>query len=189
MSVDASAVGGLTPAPIGSTITPTTGSGAPAASGMATGGSTSNYGLNSNSSSSNSGSNTITSSANDIIITEQIMSDISWPADLCLDLSKSNWEQWSFRLRIQTNRLGFTKWLKGTLPHPCATKYPKAHDIWETNDCSLRAFIFGCISQSDFIAVESLATSHLIFEELRLRHEKLGAHAQLLCNAPSWALS
>src|SRR6266851_7452132 len=169
MSANAAAVSGLTPAPTSSTTTPTTGSGAPAASGTATGGST-----------SNSGSNTNTSSAHDIIITEWIMSNTSWPVDLHLNLAKSNWKEWSFQLQIQTDRLGFTKWLKGTLPCPCVTKYPKAHDIWETNDCSLRAFIFGRISLSDFIAVEPLATSYLIFEELRLRHEKLGMHTQLL---------
>ena len=66
------------------------------------------------------------------------------------------------------------------LPHLCVTKYPKAHEIWETNDCSLCAFIFGHISLSDFIAVEPLTTSHLIFEELCLCYEKLGTHAQLL---------
>jgi len=91
-----------------------------------------------------------------------------------------NWEEWNFQLRIQTDCLGFTKWLRGTLPCPSAATHPKAHDIWETNDCSLWAFIFGCISLSDYNAVESLATSHLIFEELCLRHEKLGPHAQLL---------
>jgi len=169
MSANAAAVSGLTPAPTSSTTTPTTGSGAPAASGTATGGST-----------SNSGSNTNTSSAHDIIITEWIMSDTSWPADLCLNLAKSNWEEWSFQLQIQTDRLGFTKWLKGMLPHLCTTKYPKAHDIWETNDCSLHTFIFGHISLSDFIAIKPLATSHLIFEELHLRYEKLGVHTQLL---------
>jgi hypothetical protein len=108
------------------------------------------------------------------------MSDNSWPADLSLDLAKSNWEEWNFQLRVQTNRLGFTKWLKGTLPCPNAGTHPKAHDIWEMNDCSLCAFIFGCISQSDFNAVESLATAHLVYEELHLCHEKLGLHAQLL---------
>ena len=108
------------------------------------------------------------------------MSNTSWPTHLHLDLAKSNWEEWSFQLCIQTNRLGFTKWLRGTLPHPSAATHPKAHDIWETNDCSLRAFIFSCISQSNYIAVESLATSHLIFKELCLHHEKLGPYAQLL---------
>jgi hypothetical protein len=108
------------------------------------------------------------------------MSDTSWPADLRLDLAKSNWEEWSFQLKVQTDCLGFTKWLKGTLPQPDAAVHPKAHDIWETNDCSLRAFIFGRISKSDYNAVSHLPTSHRIFEELQQRHEKLGPHAQML---------
>jgi len=108
------------------------------------------------------------------------MSDPSWPADLRLDLAKSNWEEWSFQLKVQCNRLGFTRWLKGTFPQPDAGLHPKAHEIWETNDCSLRGFISGCISKADFNAVSHLSTSHLIFAELRQRHEKLGVHAQLL---------
>jgi hypothetical protein len=164
-----SVAGRLTPAPTGSTATPTNGSGAPARSGTPAG-----------STPSNAVSNTNMPSGNDITITERFMSDNSWPADLSLDLAKSNWEEWNFQLQVQTDRLGFSKWLRGTLPCPDAHTHPKAHNIWETNDCSLRAFIFGHISQSDFNAVESLATAHLVYEELRLRHEKLGPHAQLL---------
>jgi len=108
------------------------------------------------------------------------MSNTSWPADLCLDLAKSNWKEWSFQIRVQTDCLGFTKWLKGMLPHPSVTTHPKANNIWETNDCSLCAFIFGCISQSDFNAVEFLATSHLIYKKLHLHHEKLSIYTQLL---------
>ena len=65
-------------------------------------------------------------------------------------------------------------------PHPSTATHPKAHEIWEINDCSLRAFIFGHISLSDYNAVESLTTSHLIFKELYLCHEKLGPYVQLL---------
>jgi hypothetical protein len=116
----------------------------------------------------------------DITITERFMADPSWPADLRLDLSKSNWEEWSFRLKVQCDRLGFVKWLKGSLPQPDAALHPKAHDIWETNDCSLCGFIYGCISKVDYNAVSHLPTSHLIYKELQQCHEKLSAHAQLL---------
>jgi hypothetical protein len=78
------------------------------------------------------------------------MSNTSWLANLHLNLAKSNWEEWSFQLKVQSDRLSFTKWLKGTLPQPDTTLYPKAHDIWETNDCFLRVFIFGCISKVDY---------------------------------------
>jgi len=108
------------------------------------------------------------------------MSDPSWPANLHLDLAKSNWEEWSFQLKVQCDRLGFVKWLKGTLPQPDGALHPKAHDIWETNDCSLRGFICGHISKADYNVVSHLPTSHLIFRELQQHHEKLGVHAQLL---------
>ena len=173
---------GLTPAPTGSTTQPAAASvpsgqsaGAPqpssappgaAPSGLNT---TTNVGLHSN-----------PPSTGDITISERYMADPSWPADLRLDLAKSNWEEWSFQLKVQCDRLGFAKWLKGTLPQPDAALHPKAHDIWETNDCSLRGFIHGCISKADYNAVSHLSTSHLIFTELQKRHEKLGAHAQLL---------
>ena len=97
MSADASATGGLTPAPAGSIVPSTSNYGAPAGSGTVPSGTT-----------STPGSNTNPSSGNDIIITKRIMSDSSWPANLQLDLAKSNWEEWSFQLRIQTDRLGFT---------------------------------------------------------------------------------
>ena len=173
---------GLTPAPTGSTTQGPTGS---APSGQAAGAPqqsiapTEGAPTDSNTTTA-SGSNSNPSSAGDIIITERFMSDTSWPADLRLDLAKSNWEEWSFQLQLESDRLGFTKWLKGTLPQPDAILHPKAHDIWETNDCSLRAFIFGCISKADYNAVGHLPTSHRIFTELRQRHEKFGAHAQFI---------
>src|SRR5712671_4024973 len=83
-------------------------------------------------------------------------------------------------LKVKTGRLGFTKWLQGTLPRPDATLHPKAHDIWETNDCSLQCFIFERISKSDYNAISHLTTSHEIFVELQQRHEKLSTHAQLI---------
>jgi hypothetical protein len=116
----------------------------------------------------------------DITITKRFMSNHSWPANLCLDLSKLNWEEWSFRLKVQCDCLGFTRWLKGSLPQLDALLHPKAHDIWETNDCSLRGFICGCISKADYNVVSPLPTSHLMFNALQQCHEKLGAHAQLL---------
>jgi len=115
--------------------------------------------------------------AGDITITECYMSDSSWLANLHLNLAKSNWEEWSFLLKVKTNRLGFSKWLKGTLPQPDPILHPKAHNIWETNDCSLCGFIFKHISKLDYNAVSHLPTSHLIFVELQQHYEKLGMHA------------
>jgi len=121
-----------------------------------------------------------TPATSDITITECFMSDPSWPSDLHLDLSKLNWEEWSFQLKVQCDCLGFVKWLKGTFPQPNTTLHPKAHDIWETNDCSLCGFIYGHISKADYNVVSHLSTLHLIFTGLQQCHEKLGAHAQLL---------
>ena len=164
---------GLTPAPTGSTPSGHS-SGAPqhppAASGGTTGGSNS----------APVGSNSNTSSSGDVTISECYMSDSSWLADLRLDLAKSYWEEWSFLLYAKCDRLGFSKWLKGTLPQLDALLHPKAHDIWETNDCSLRGFIFERISKSDYGAIANLPTAHEMFTVLQQRHEKLGAHAQLL---------
>jgi hypothetical protein len=81
---------------------------------------------------------------------------------------------------VQCDRLGFVKWLKGSLPQPDAALHPKAHDIWDTNNCSLCGFICRCILKVDYNAVSHLPTSHLIYKELQQRHEKLGVHAQLL---------
>jgi hypothetical protein len=175
---------GLTPAPTGSTSTaaapsglaggPTQPNSSP--SGAASSGSDTNSGSNANPS---AGSGTIPPTG-DITITERFMSDSSWPPDLRLDLAKSNWEEWSFLLMIKTDRLGFLRWLKGTLPQPDATTHAKAHEIWETNNFSLRGFIFECISKADYNDISHLTMSHLIFNELCQRHEKLGPQAQLI---------
>ena len=116
----------------------------------------------------------------DITISEQFMSNPSWPANLCLDLLKSNWEEWSFHLKVQCDCLGFTWWLKGTLPQLDTILHPKAHYIWETNDCSLCSFIYRCILKVDYNVVSHLSTSQLIFDVLQQHHEKLSAHAKLL---------
>jgi hypothetical protein len=65
----------------------------------------------------------------DITITKRFIANPSWPANLHLDLSKSNWKEWSFQLKVQCDRLRFVKWLKGSLPQPDATLHPKAHNI------------------------------------------------------------
>src|SRR6266851_636836 len=163
---------GLTPTPSGSTTLPAAGSSqatAPTGGAPSALNSTTTVGLNS-----------IPTPSSDITISKHFMSNNSWPADLHLDLAKSNWEEWSFQLNCQTDRLGFMRWLKGTLPHLDAILHPKAHDIWETNNCSLRGFIYTCISKLDYTAISHLSTSHLIYVELQQCHEKLGLQAQLI---------
>ncbi len=174
MSADTSTVG-LTLAPLGSTMQAAANS---MPSGQSGGAPSIPSGSNTNAS---AGLNSIPlPPPHDITIPERFMSDLSWPSDLHLDLAKSNWEEWSFHLNVKSDRLGFTKWLKGTLPQLDATLHPKAHDVWETNDCSLCAFIFEHISKSDYNAIKHLATAHGMFVALQQCHEKLGAHAQVI---------
>ena len=96
--------------------------------------------------------------------------DSLWPADHWLDREKSNWDEWSRRMRLFAAGRGLAKWLDGTLKLPDQETYPEAHQIWKMNDGALSAFIFGNISEGDYLAVSHLQESHSVFEELRKRH-------------------
>ncbi|KAI0252895.1 CHAT domain-containing protein [Lactifluus subvellereus] len=105
--------------------------------------------------------------------------DHGWPTNhLTLELSKSNWPEWSRRLELLASRTGFSKWLKGTLKRP-EDEESKACWIWDSNDESLRGFILERISLIDYDLVSKRRTSHDIYEALRKRHERLGIYAQL----------
>jgi transposase InsO family protein len=110
----------------------------------------------------------------------QYINDPSWPADLRLDRAKSNWNEWSHRLRLICDGQGFTDWLDDTFPPPDPATEPRAHRIWTINDRSLRAFILRYISQLDYKGVCDLPTSRAVFAELRKRHEKLGPHSRMM---------
>lgn len=92
-------------------------------------------------------------------------------AGLRLDRRKSNWVEWSQRIRLLADSNGLTEWLDGTLKLPDQETYPEAHRIWKINDRALRAFIFRNISKGDHLAVSHLQESHVVFEELRKRHD------------------
>ena len=111
----------------------------------------------------------------------QYMNAPTWPADLRLDRSKSNWNEWSLRLTLTCDRQGFTEWLDETFPPPDRAADPLAHRVWTINDRSLKAFILLHVSQRDYKAVCDLPSSRDVFNELRKRHEKfLGPHTQIL---------
>ena len=148
-------------------------SGTPADNSAASGGNISISTTNSNSPTSATG-------PGDITITERFISDSAWPADLKLDLGKSNWDDWSHRMRLLVDHLGFTDWLDGTLPCPDQTSYAKANRVWKSNDRSLRAFMLERISKNEFKLTQSVPTSHSVFEKLRSRHEHLSLHSQVL---------
>jgi len=125
---------------------------------------------------------TITSNfvTGDPLNTVQYINDPAWPPDLRLDRANSNWKPWSHRLKIICDRQGFTDWLDESFPVPNPTTEPHASRVWTINDCSLKAFILGNISEEDYKAVHELPSSRAVFAELRTRHEKLGGHTQIL---------
>jgi hypothetical protein len=108
-----------------------------------------------------------------IILTERYLSDPSWPADLILDLEKSNWPEWSRRLKLLADGQGFGQFLDGTLTCPDPALHPTANWIWDNNDRSLGAFILMHISPDDYDIVAPLQAKGacIIFEALRNRHK------------------
>jgi gag-polypeptide of LTR copia-type len=134
--------------------------------------------------SSNPPSNSIptisVSGPDDVIISERFLADSAWPKDLILDLGKSNWSDWSFRLENLTDNQGFSEWLDGSLPRPDIMSHPKAHRIWQLNDRSLRAFMLARISKIELPFVQHLKDSRSVYQELRKRHEHLGLYAQVV---------
>jgi hypothetical protein len=109
---------------------------------------------------------------------ELFLHDASWPADLTLDLEKSNWQEWKRQMEIRSSMLGFFFWLDGSLECPDQSLYPDAHRVWKKNDYTFRAFILQHISNDDYRQVYRLEKCHEVFEELRKRHELLGIYAQ-----------
>ncbi len=87
---------------------------------------------------------------NGILLTERtLMPDSTWPADLILDRSKSNWEDWSLRLSYVVDRQAFTEWLNGSIPCPDPAIHTRGAQIWNINDRALRAFILERVSRID----------------------------------------
>ena len=129
---------------------------------------------------SNSNPSNSASGSDDVIISERFLADSAWPKDLILDLGKSNWSDWSFRLENLTDNQGFSEWLDGSLPRPDPTSHPKAHRIWHLNDRSLRAFMLARISKIELPFVQHLKDSRSVYDELRKRHEHLGLYAQVV---------
>ncbi|KAN0126393.1 hypothetical protein V8E52_000033 [Russula decolorans] len=113
-----------------------------------------------------------------IPIFEHFLLDTSWPADLTLDLEKSNWQEWRRRMDIRSMWWGFGSWLDGSLECPDQSLYPDAHRVWKKNDHTFRKFILKHISADDYQQVYRLDKCHDVFEKLRKRHELLGIYAQ-----------
>jgi len=108
-----------------------------------------------------------------IILTERIMCDHSWPTDLVLDRWKYNWKEWSQHVTRLAHVQGFTEWLDGTLKRPDPAVYPQASMVWEVNDGSIWAFMLMRVSDTDYARVSHLREAHEVFEGLRKIHESL----------------
>ncbi|KAF8463370.1 hypothetical protein DFH94DRAFT_699574 [Russula ochroleuca] len=114
-----------------------------------------------------------------ITILERQIHDSSWPSDLVLDLTKTNWLEWSRCLTLLADRLYVSRYLDGTLSCPDVTAHPVAHQIWTGNDKSLHAFMLERIAPEEYDMASPLGSAHATFDGLRTRHEKLGLHAQI----------
>jgi hypothetical protein len=103
-----------------------------------------------------------------VLMTECFMTDPSWPKDLTLDISKSNWTQWCCQLRISANEWGFSRYLDGSLQCPDVNTHPTAHWIWDNNNRSLHVFILRHISPNDYKLVEPIERdgAHTMFQKL-----------------------
>jgi len=110
---------------------------------------------------------------------ERTMKDAAWPADLILDMTKSNWTEWEHMLSLAVRQCGIRPWLDGSIPCPDAGTSPDAYHIWRHNDDSLSAFITRYISKPDILHTKACKTAAEIFSRLRVLHENQGAYAQL----------
>jgi hypothetical protein len=130
---------------------------------------------------------TASSGTGDPLLTFVFISDNNWPADLCLDRSKSNWEEWSLHMTLLADRHGLADWLDGSFDQPDVTADPKGHRIWRTNDRSLKAFILQHISRTDYKIVSGLPDAASVFSSLRKGHENLDPLTQILLIAKAFS--
>ncbi len=123
-----------------------------------------------------------------ITISERALDVSSWPADLILDLGKSNWMEWSQKLTILVMKQGFAFYLDGSLPCPDYSVSPDAYLVWHHNDDVLRGFILERVSLADVHHIDCLSTSHLMFEALRNQHEEQGPYTRVALILKAWEI-
>jgi hypothetical protein len=161
--------------PSANTSTPTTGG-----TSDTTGGTSTTTGATTSSSTVNVHTSSHSASGpGNVVFSERTIAASSWPAELILDLSKTNWLEWSRRLSLLADRLYVSGYLDGTLGCPDVSAFPAAHHIWTGNDKSLCAFILERITPEEYDIASPFGTAHATFDGLRQRHEKLGLHAQI----------
>ena len=120
---------------------------------------------------------------NGITITKRIIEGATWPANLVLDLGKSNWLEWSCQLGLLVIQQGLKPWLEGSLACPDPLVSPDAHCVWTHNDDALREFMHDHISTADIDHVKfessGRTTAHDLFVTLRTVHENHGTESQI----------
>jgi hypothetical protein len=114
-----------------------------------------------------------------IIQPQPFTSDSSWPSDLMLDRSKSNWEEWNRRLNLVVDQCLYSRYLDGSFICPDSALHPKANLIWKGNDRALHAFILEHVSNIDYGIASKFLVAHDTYEALRRNHKNLGYHAQV----------
>src|SRR5258707_7328529 len=125
--------------------------------------------------------NTLTSptGGQSLKITKRTLNDVSWLANLMLDLASRNWNEWSQKLTLLCLCQGFTAYLNGTLACPDEATHFDAHHAWCHNDGALQGFILDRVSNADIHIIDNLTNSNLMFHTLRRHHEKQGVHVQI----------
>ena len=101
-----------------------------------------------------------------IHISEKTFSTTGWEKNLVLDITKSNWQDWSHKTSLIVRRQGFTPWLDGSLKCPDEKTISDGYWIWLHNDEALQGFLLESISSVDLSLVRKLKTSHEIFKTL-----------------------
>ena len=117
--------------------------------------------------------------SNGIQLTVCSLSGYTWPAELILNLGKSNWIEWSDELHLLILQQGLNPWLDGSLACPDPSTSADANYIWHCNDGALRAFILGHISTADKHIAHPMTIAHLMYEKLKSHHEQQGTFAQI----------
>ena len=94
---------------------------------------------------------TTTSAAEEITIHVQpFTTDSNWPADLILDRSKGNWQEWDRRINTVVDQRCYTNYLDGSFPCPNPATHAKAAVIWGMNNRALRSFLLEHVSPADY---------------------------------------
>jgi hypothetical protein len=121
-----------------------------------------------------------TSPDDEILIYEKpFPSDPSWPADLTLDRSKANWQEWDRKINTVIDQHLYSNYLDGAFKCPDVSAHPKAAMIWKMNNCTLRAFLFEHISDNDYGIASVHTNAHNTYEAIRANHQNLGLLAQV----------